>query len=333
MQHTSPRRGTAKSSYVQAILLLVFLALGILGYKVLKKGGFTSGLNAFINMDVKDFRSLQSMKEEQKLSLQKSFGGFWVNRTADPDALIRKNDRLELRDNGIIWQVVHWLVLYPCGDTGSYYHIRHGYLNPYSVAADRRSIVCEVRTIRQIFIYGADTCFGRSQVDELWQTRKEDSLLVMNRKRYLPYHGELSDFFPEGMIDLIDKPMLKDCEHNLDLAHIVRNRLAGCYQNNKATRTCDTVVIKEELSEYFKSAFVDEIFTAIPYFPKLPDSMSLPIKLKHDGTITLDLSKGARARADHFEARILDQIEAWPLPRCDARGLPVFRYQLHIPPP
>ena len=156
---------------------------------------------------------------------------------------------------------------------------------------------------------------------------------MMNRKRYLPYHGALSEFFPEGMIDLIDNQLLKDCERNLDFAYIVRNGLAGCYQNNENTRTCDTAVIKEELSEYFKSAFVDEIFPAIPYFPKLPDSMILPIKLNHEGTIALDLSKGKRAQVTHFEARILDQIESWPFPRCNAGNLPVFRYQLQMLPP
>ncbi|MBN1306938.1 MAG: hypothetical protein JXA18_03410 [Chitinispirillaceae bacterium] len=333
MQHTFPKRGRAKSSFVQAILLIIFLVLGFLGYKKLKKGGFASGLAAFINVDVKDFRPLQSMKEEQKKALQKSFGGFWVNRTVDSNALLQKDDCLELRHNGIIWQVVHWLVRYPCGETGSYYHIRHGYLNPYSVAADRRSIVCEVRTIRQLFINGSDTCFGRSQVDELWQARKEDSLLVMNRKRYFPYHGALPEFFPEGMIDLIDMLLLNSCEDIPNLSHIVGNRLDSCYQQDKTARPCDTAVINEELSEYFKPAFVDELFAAMPYFPVLPDSMILPIQLHHDGTVSLDISKGERAQVDHFEERILDRIESWPFPRCDAGNVPVFRYQLQMPPP
>ena len=132
---------------------------------------------------------------------------------------------------------------------------------------------------------------------------------------------------------MIDRVRLTDCEHNLDFAHIVGKRLAACYQSNEATRICDTLVIKEEIEGYFKSVFVDEIFCSIPYFPKLPDSINLPIRLKHDGTVTLEMSKGERARADHFEARILQEIESWPLPRCDAKGFRDFKYTVHLPMP
>ena len=330
MKHTEHKKGTAKSSFVQAVLLVVFFVLAFLGYKVLKGGGFTGGLNSFVNMDAPNFRPLESMKEEEKVALQKSFGGFWVYATNDTSAAIQKHDCLELRDNGIIWEVIHWRVAYPTGDTASYYHVRYGYLKPYSIAADERTIVCEVRTLRQVYIYNNDTCFGHSQVDELWNARKEDSLFILNRKRYTPYKGELSQFFPDTMIDLIDKLLLNECHHTLNLSYLVKEKLEDCYQNSESTRTCDRSAIKRAVNEYFKAAYVDELFPALPYFPSLPESTRLPFALHFDGKATLELSKNHRVQAHHVEGLIFKEFESWPFPRCDSKDSPTIDFTLQL---
>ena len=333
MKHSAPKKGTSKTSFVQAVLLIVFLVLGYLGYSVLKKGGGTAGLNSFVNMEVEDFRALKSMKEEQKHALQKTFGGFWVYSTADTFAPVRKEERLELRDNGIIWQVIRWQVAYPDEDTVFYYQIRHGYLNPYSVAADGRSIVCEVRTIRQVFMQNDDTCFGQSQVDELWQARIDGSLLVMNRKRYQQYHGELSLFFPGGMIDLIDELIMNDCRHGINLGGVVREQLRECFQKSEWTRTCDASYMGQLVNDYFKVCIMDELFSTIPYFPSLPAQIELPLVLQHDGTALLDMPKAKRTQAGHFTALIYNGIENWPFPRCDAAAMPHIRVEVTLPLP
>ncbi len=333
MNHNSPKKGTSKSSFVQAILLIVFLVLGYLGYTVLKKGGLTSGLNSFLSADISDFRSLESMKDEQKTALKRAFGGFWVYRTQDPDAPIQKEEHLELRDNGIIWEVIRWRVAYPYEDTAEYYHVRYGYLNPYSVAADEKSIVCEVRTIRQVFIVDEDTCFGKSQVDELWQTRLEDSLLVMNRKHYRVYSGELTEFFPEGMIDLVDKLLINDCVHGYGLGEVVENRLRSCYQHNEWTRTCDTAALYRALTEYFEPAVVEEIFSTMPYFPSLPEEVHLPLSVAPEGGVQLTIANAGRAQAGYFNEVLYSAIEKWPFPRCDAREMPKLDYVISLPVP
>ena len=333
MKHTAPKKGSSKTSFIQALLLVLFLALGYLGYSVLKKGGLTAGINSFLNTDISEFRSLQAMNEEQKTALKKVFGGFWVYRTASSDDPIQKEECLELRDNGIIWEVIRWQVAYPDMDTAVYYHVRYGYLNPYSIAADEKSVVCEVRTIRQVFIVDGDTCFGQSQVDELWQTRKNDSLLIMNRKRFHPYKGELSEFFPEGMIDLIDKLIMTDCTHGYSLGEVVSTHLRECYQNNELTRTCDTTMLKQVLSDYFEKAVMEELFSSIPYFPALPEEVEVPLTLRPDGGVILDISKAKREQKDHFTELLYGDVENWPFPRCDAREMPVLHYILRLPSP
>jgi hypothetical protein len=332
LKHTEPKTGAARSSFVHAVLLLIFLIVAYLGYTVLKKGDITSSLNTLVNMDVENFRPLQSMTENKKVVLQKSFGGFWVFSTDDQDAPIQKYDCLELKENGIMWEVIRWNVQFPDGAVDSYYRICHGYLNPYSVAADGKSIVCEVRTIRQIYIHGADTCFGKSQVDELWQTRKEDSLLIMNRKRYMPYHGELTEFFPEGMIDVVDKLLLKECVHEMSLTYLVKQQLSAVYQNNQTTRTCDSTVIHQNITDYFMSVYVDELFPSLAYFPSIPDSFSFPVTLNFDGSVTLGLSEGKRARAHHVEGLIIETMEHWPFPRCDSKTPVEIQHTIHLPP-
>lgn len=332
MKHTEPKKGSAKSSFVHAALLLVFLIVAYLGYTVLKKGGITSSLNTLANMDVENFRPLQSMPEDKKEVLQHSLEGFWVNTTRDSGVPVQKYDCLELKENGIVWQVIHWRVRFPDGNTGSFYRICYGYLKPYSIAADGMSIVCEVRTIRQVYIHENDTCFGKSQVDELWETRKKDSLLIMNRKKYMPYHGELTEFFPAGMIDLVDKLLLKECVHEMSLTHLVRERLQAVYQNNQTTRTCDPTVLQQVITDYFTSVYVEELFPSLPYFPSLPDRIDLPVTLHFNGSVTLDLSKGKRARAHHVEELIMKTLENWPFPRCDSKKPVKIQHTLFLPP-
>ena len=333
MKHTSQKKSSPKSSFVQAVLLIVFLVLGYLGYTFLKKGGLTAGLNSFMSTDISDFRSLQSMDEEKKNTLKKVLGGFWVYTTKDSLAPVQKDERLELRDNGIIWQVNRWRVAYPDADTAEYYHVRYGYLNPYSIAADEKSIVCEVRSIRQVFIVDDDTCFGESQVDELWQTRIHDSLLVLNRKRFMPYHGELAGFFPEGMIDLIDKLIINDCTGNFSLVKVVEEHLRTLYQTVEVTRTCDTSLLEKSIQNYFIPVVVEEIFSSIPYFPSLPSDVGFPLLVQPDGTVALAISRAKRTRADHFSDLLFSTMEHWPVPHCDARTMPQLNLTVTIPLP
>jgi len=329
MKHTVYKKGRSRTSFIQAVLLVTFLVIAFLGYKVLKRGELSAGLNSFVNMDMQTMRPLQSMDNEKKLALQKVFGGFWVHETVDTAAMVRKYDCLELRDNGIIWQVIQWRVRYPSGDSGSYYHIRYGYLNPYSVAGNGKDIVCEVRTIRQIFIDGADTCFGASQVDELWQTRKADSVLVMNRKRYTPYKGELSSFFPAGMIDLIDKLINKDCHQRYSVGTAIRDHLADYFRTIKS-KTSDSLSVKNTLTTYFVPAFAEEVFATIPYYPILPDSIELPLQITSKGTPVVTYSKGKRAQATNFETVIFTELESWMVAPVGASGQQ-FQYKVKFP--
>lgn len=329
MKHTEYKKGTSKSSFFQALLLITILVIGCLGYLILIKGDMTSRLQSFISMDAQNMmRPLQSMPEEKKDELQKVFGGFWIHQTLDTTAAIKKYDCLELKDNGIIWQVITWDVHYPDGDTATYYHIRYGYLKPYSYAANQEDVVSEVRTIRQIFIKGTDTCFGKSQVDELWQVQKKDTILHLNRKMYTPYHGDITLFFPEGMIDLIDQLILNDCSSNYSVHYIVKERLKTYIQKN-----ADSISICKILDNYFYTTFIEEMFSSIPYIPALPDSVIIPLSITDNGTIKLGLSKGKRMQAGYLETKIFDEIETWVIAPSNQHSQISLHYVIQLPSP
>jgi len=333
MKHTEQRQRTAKSSYVHALLLIVVLVVGYFGYSILiRGGGLLSGLSSMMSEDGVNFRPLESMAEDKKEALQHSFHGFWVYKTEDTTALVQKTECLELQESGIIWQVNHWRVAYPDGDTGSYYRVFTAYMRPYSVAANGRSIVNEVRTIRQTYIHDDDTCFGKSQVDELWEAWKDDSVMVLNRKRFMPYRGELTVFFPDNIIDLVDKLLLSECTHEMSLMYLVRSRLEDIYQKNLTTSTCDTAIFQMNIDQYFRPVYVDELFPTIPYFAKIKDTLELPVILKHDGYISLDLTKSQRVQSDHVESLIHKALENWPFPRCDGTSIPPIKSVVTLPP-
>ncbi|MCX7726989.1 MAG: hypothetical protein N2053_09090, partial [Chitinispirillaceae bacterium] len=150
MRHYIPKKSNPKSSFVQAILFLVVFIVGVIGYQIIKKRAFTDSMGSLFTSDIESFRALKTMKEEEKEKLKKQFAGFWVNKTENSDSLpIQKYDCLEIKDNGIIWEVISWRVSYPGRDSFYYYyHIKHAYFNPYDTGADGKTFVCEVRTIR-----------------------------------------------------------------------------------------------------------------------------------------------------------------------------------------
>ena len=91
------------------------------------------------------------------------------------------------------------------------YLARNGYLIPYGKRSGKNDYACDVRIIRQTFIVGTDTCYGASQTDELWSIEKKPDVLMCNNRSFNSYSGKLEEFFPDGMIDLVDEMIMNGC--------------------------------------------------------------------------------------------------------------------------
>lgn len=149
------------------------------------------------------YRHAKRFTDEQKAGFLRDHAGLWLFQSYSlaGGVPLKRIDRLEFKDNGIVWQAVEWDVTMPSGKQAAFYQIRTGYLEPYGTMGS--DSLGDFYTIHQSFITGVDTCFGGWNFVDLWKIRREGASLVVSKRMYEPYKGEPSVFFPEGMLDLV----------------------------------------------------------------------------------------------------------------------------------
>ncbi|MGB7566471.1 MAG: hypothetical protein WBM07_01310 [Chitinivibrionales bacterium] len=165
-----------------------------------------------------------SDKEKEDLKLRNA--GFWCYKS-DTSAAITFSDRIELKTNGIFWRVAINTIGLPSGNSTSFMHVSTGYLNPFcKLAANTRdSIICDVHTIKQAFVLGKDTCFGRGTGDTTWNLAANGKRFELGGRSYTAYDTAgpaLARFFPEGALDIIDKPRGKAYAVGNKMVYVVK---------------------------------------------------------------------------------------------------------------
>ncbi len=142
-------------------------------------------------------------------SVHRAMAGFWVHTSTTP---VRMVDRLELKENGIIWQQVSYRYMLPDSTSQRRHHMMHAYVKPYGTREDESyTSICNAILIRQIWFSSQDTCYGSSNDTLMWQLRHVDDTLWFEDRAYVPYSGTLDTFFLTGAVDLVDSVGIGDC--------------------------------------------------------------------------------------------------------------------------
>lgn len=324
----SSKKSKSRSSLIKGFVLLVLLILGFMIASRIKRFGLPSQASSLINIDYDVSRQKMSqLKESQQDSLRKAFAGFWVSETNGSNTAVKKSDHLELRDNGIIWQVINWFVTFPSGDTISMYLVRNAYLIPYGKHSGKSGYACDVRIIRQTFIVGQDTCYGASQADELWLVEKNSDGIKFNDRFLQNYHGELSSFFPEGMIDLVDKLELVSCAPGSTLQMFANDAIK---QQLKGIAAVD---FKEEsvhqwIDNYFNPIIVDDILHSQLIF-SVPESLTVSFAVSSEGNVLEPVIKsGKKGRVSEM---LIQNIRSWSFPKhTQTAKTPIVVHTFHL---
>ncbi|MBN1131380.1 MAG: hypothetical protein JXA71_20510 [Chitinispirillaceae bacterium] len=151
------------------------------------------------------YKGAQRFSEEQKALYLKGIAGFWafdLEKIAG-GMLVSKKDRLEIKENGIVWQAVEWKMTMPDSTRTVLTQIRTVYINPYGIS--RGDTLSDAYVLSQAFFGGEDTCFGGYNYSELWQMARRGGDLVLSKRNYRPYRGALAVFFPAGAVDLVER--------------------------------------------------------------------------------------------------------------------------------
>lgn len=325
--HTS-RKSSSKSSLIKSVALLAIFICGFYIVIHLSHHGLPANISSFVNADADVSRQkMVQMSETQQDSVRKAVAGFWVSEFNNQNGTVRKSDNLEIRDNGIIWQVINWAVTFPSEDTLSMYLARNGYLIPYGKRSGKNDYACDVRIIRQTFIVGTDTCYGASQTDELWSIEKKPDVLMCNNRSFNSYSGKLEEFFPDGMIDLVDEMIMNGCAPGYNLQLYARDAICAQLQN-LAPIEFNKETMQQWISHYYGPLIVDDILHSQLLFT-IPESLTVSIGISADGKVTQSrIKSGVSGRVSQL---IMQSLNRWEFPRYnDKVKAPMIDYTFHL---
>jgi hypothetical protein len=300
------------------------------------------------------YKQAKRFNPEQKEEFLKTHAGLWVYRYygVTGDVPLKKIDLLELKDNGIIWEVVEWDVKMPSGKESALYQIRTGYVEPYGIM--RNDTLSDAYTIHQSFITSSDTCFGGWNFLDLWVIRKEGASLVVSKRKYEPYQGAITEFFPHGMIDLvgmggdgsnrffnktgsglfgaqielktsvpgvktIDSDSLRtnamalpDCLDMNSLIDVLKKELFGEYEGLPVNLFNHDSALSY-VGRYYQPLFVYEQFR---FFPRpVPAVVNVSFMIKNDGTLEDIRCKSPLNNDKMFYNDIVREVKTWHFPR------------------
>lgn len=269
----------SSTSYTKALLLLGLLVFLFIIASNVKEHGLPSQFQLLLSTSpgTKETSLLDSTKQVQ---VKNALEGFWVfDSTYNPN--LKKTDLVEYKTNGYVWQVTMWSIKTSQTDSFKISRILNAYTNPYAKHShDSLSFTCETRIIRQAYIYNEDTCYGQSNLDEIWTLGRVTENFNLNGRIFKKYTGEITKFFPDSMIDLVDKLSLNACDIQRDPRIESMNLLSKLSNTLK-----DSASISTFLNQFYYPLCVEEI-TREQYgnSEKIPNSLAVQFEIK-DGNL------------------------------------------------
>ena len=207
MHERLERRSSSSSSFAKALMfLLVLIVAWFVADRVGRKGlpGPFAEMMSAEQAPSGGYILLDTTLQRQ---FMEAAAGFWRAPLHDSLSvhLLSGTDMVELKENGIVWRVRDYRLFMPDGDTLAYRKVYDAYLRPHGWIRDKDSVAaCDVRILRQATIAGGDTCYGPTNVDVVWRVGIEGSGLELNGRPHTAYSGDLSVFFPDGAIDMLE---------------------------------------------------------------------------------------------------------------------------------
>lgn len=201
----------SNAGYMKALMgIALIVMIGLLINSLSKKA------------DIKDYskykakisnnKKLNPFSEPQKDSVSKVLAGFWQYNKAANDTNPGISDRIEIKDNGIIWRVVTYKYPTSASDTAIFIKASTAYLRPFANNKDNPSFLTfDLHIIRQTFA-GKDTCYSNPTPDTTWEILRTENGLQTGNTTYVPFDtSDLTHFFPDGAVAMVDAVTVNPC--------------------------------------------------------------------------------------------------------------------------
>jgi hypothetical protein len=204
----------SNSGYMKAIMGTVLLVMVVLLINNLSKKADIQDYDKYKAKIINNKR-LNPFSEPQKDSVSKEVAGFWHYEKSATETSAGISDRIEIKDNGIIWRVVTYKYPTAASDTAIFIKASTAYLRPFASNKDNPSFLTfDLHIIRQTFA-GKDTCYSNPNPDTTWEILRGVNELQTGSITYTPFDtSDLTVFFPEGAVAMVDAVTVNQCSKN-----------------------------------------------------------------------------------------------------------------------
>lgn len=292
-QPSNPRKSYIKAAGLVVVLILVFIIADRL-----YTGKIPSLDLANLSVGLAKSKNMLLYDDARRESVRKAVAGFWMTAPSDTQLTpaVSVDDRVELKNNGIIWQVKQYRVVLPAKDTLHFTYVMTGYLIPHGqrLIADSAAY-SDIRVLYQVFITNKDTCYGASDITTGWSHAAKplaDSTMRIDGRRYAAYKGELTAFFPKGAINLVKNIALNPCAQDLSFYDVLSKKVSAEYSAMRQPAR-DTTQVRQAIEDYYSLMLSQAIAAqfSIGDIEKTP-VVSLKFTVKPNGSmVDVDVEK------------------------------------------
>jgi hypothetical protein len=234
--------------------------------------------------------------------------GFWEHSS---DSL---NDRIEIKDNGIIWRYTERIFTLPQGKIDSIARVSTGFLIPMRFGENNLAL-SDFRIFREVW-FMPDTCFGRSDTYVVARTTFSNDSLFFDGAAYTRYEGELRDFFPAGSIGIlqpsIETMTMRSCGKINHVAHWLRRNIAESFHEREIPYDMLKFEQEQLLRRYYIPLCLSRIEVAME--PGEEFDVDLRIIISPDGSVDSCIVRSRRFISAASRLPIVNEVKEWRFP-------------------
>jgi hypothetical protein len=285
------------------MLLAVLVALCMVLSKIDVLIGYAEGVFSAKSLSLSasgDVAATDSLQNEY----YNLIAGFWEHSS---DNLY---DRMELKDNGIIWQYTERTFAFPNNLSKKITRVWTGFLSPTRFG-DNNYASSNLRVIRETW-FMPDTCYGRNFYDIVANTYFSNDTLFFDSVPYTRYTGELSQFFPNGALSLVDDIRVRSCNRANPLADWLRENIAYSFDG----REIPFDALKFEQEQLLKRYYIPYCLSRIKdvmFFEQTYD-LDLKIIISPNGSVEDCVVKGKDFITAASKKPIANEVSSWRFP-------------------
>ncbi|MDR0304822.1 MAG: hypothetical protein LBH98_08675 [Chitinispirillales bacterium] len=299
MGKKSPRETTMRGLALLAVLIVLCLFLSkidmLIGYAeaIFSADSFSSSDNAAMT-------ATDSLRNEY----YNLIAGFWEHSS---DNLY---DRIELKDNGIIWQYTEKTFAFPYNLSKKITRVSTSFLSPMRFGANNYAM-SNLRIIRETW-FMPDTCYGKNFYDVVANTYFSNDTLIFDSIPYTRYTGGLQEFFPYGALALVDDIRVRSCNKLNPLADWLRENLAYSFDGREIP--FDALKFEQELllKKYYIPYCLSRIESAMMF--EQAYNLDLKVIISPNGSVEDCIVKGKDFISAPSKKSIVNEVKKWKFP-------------------